>query len=143
MPSPEDFGWKWEKGEKARIPVITTILPATGAIIHFVKCKYAKKHSFMSRGPFLEAPGNYRAREAVLFFIQEGSFKRFENYTVKLSAKETKWTSLRGRTHPTFLENLISKDDFGPVKLLGLSRNGPQGRVVRKPLNVNPGLNVN
>ena len=78
-----------------------------------------------TRGPFLEAPGNYRAREAVLFFIQESSFKRFENCTVKLSAKETKWTSLRGRTHPTFLENLISKDDFGPVKLLGLSRNGP------------------
>ena len=57
-----------------------------------------------------------------------GSFvfhSRFENCTVKLSAKETKWTSLEVKTHPTFLENLISKCDFGPVKLPGLSRNGP------------------
>ena len=44
---------------------------------------------------------------------------------VKVLAKETKWTSLEVRTHPTFLENLISKYDFGPVKLPGLSRNGP------------------
>ena len=50
----------------------------------------------------------------------------FENCTVKLSAKETKWTLLEVRTHPTILENLISKYDFGPVKLPGLSRNGPQ-----------------
>ena len=42
--------------------------------------------------------------------------------TVKLSAKETKWTLLEVRTRPTFLETLISKYD----KLLGLSRNGPQ-----------------
>ena len=30
------------------------------------------------------------------------------------------------RTHPTFLETLISKYDFGPAKLTGLSRNRPQ-----------------
>ena len=42
------------------------------------------------RGPFLEAPGNYRARKAVLFSIPDGSFKTFENYTVRFSAKETK-----------------------------------------------------
>ena len=60
-----------------------------------------------------------------MFFILDSSFKRFENCTVKLSAKETKWTSLEVKTHPTFLENLISKHDFGPVKLPGLSRNGP------------------
>ena len=54
----------------------------------------------MSRGPFLEAPGNYWARQAVLFFILDSSFKRFENCTVKLSANETKWTSLvEVRTH--------------------------------------------
>ena len=68
----------------------------------------------------------------------DSSFKRFENCTVKLSAKETKWTSLEVKTLPTFLENFISKYDFGPVKLPGLSRNGPQGRDVRKPINVNP-----
>ena len=48
-----------------------------------------------------------------------------ENGAVKLSAKETKCTSLEVRTHPTFLETLISKRDSGPVKLPGLSRNGP------------------
>ena len=77
-----------------------------------------------------------------MFFILDISFKRFENCTVKLSAKETKWTSLDFKTHPTFLENLISKYDFGPVKLPVLSRNGPQGRVFRKLVNANPGLNV-
>ena len=81
-----------------------------------------------------------------MFFILDStvsSFKRFENCTVKFSAKETKWISLEVKTHPTFLKNLISKYDFRPVKLPGLSRNGPQCRVVRKPVDVNPGLNVN
>ena len=77
------------------------------------------------RGPFLEAPDNYRARQAVLFSIPDGSIKNFENYTVKLSTKGTKWTSLEVRTHPTFLKTLISKYDFGPFKLPGLSRNEP------------------
>ena len=62
-----------------------------------------------------------------MFFFLDSSFKRFENCTVSLSAKETKWTSLQVRTHPTFLGNLISKYDFGPVKLTGRSRNGPPG----------------
>ena len=52
-------------------------------------------------------------------------FQKFKNCTVKLSAKETKWTSLEVRTHPAFPETLISKCDSGPVKLPGLSRNGP------------------
>ena len=54
-----------------------------------------------------------------------GVSKSFEYYTVKLLAKETKWTLVEFRTHPTCLEILISKSDFGPVKLPGLSRNGP------------------
>ena len=58
---------------------------------------------------FLETPGNYQAREAVLFSIPDGSLETFENYTVKFSAKERKWTSLEARTHPTFLEISISK----------------------------------
>ena len=33
---------------------------------------------------------------------------------------------IRGQNTPTFLETLISKYDFGPVKLPGVSRNGPQ-----------------
>ena len=49
----------------------------------------------------------------------------FENCTVKLLARETKCgTSLEVRTHPTFLETLISKSDSGLIKLLGLSRDG-------------------
>ena len=44
-----------------------------------------KSQIVQSRGLFLEAPGNYRAREAVLFSIPEGSFKTFENYTVTFS----------------------------------------------------------
>ena len=83
-------------------------------------------------GPFLEAPGNYQARSAVLFFILDNSFETFENCTVKFSAKESKWTSLEVKTHPTFLENLISKDNFGPVKLPGLSRNGPLDSLPRE-----------
>lgn len=81
---------------------------------------------FQSCGPFLKAPGNYRACfKAVFFSIPDESFKSFENYTVKLLAKETKWNSLEVRTHSTFLETLISKCDFGPVTLSGLWRNGP------------------
>ena len=47
---------------------------------------------------------------------------------MKVLARETKLTSLEARTRPTFLETLISKHDFRPVKLPGLSRNGPQYR---------------
>ena len=65
-----------------------------------------------------------------MFSIKDGSFKSFENGAVKLLAKETKWASLEVRTQDTFLENLISKYDTGPVNLPGLSRNGPQ---VAKP----------
>ena len=61
-----------------------------------------------------------------MFSIKDGSFKSFENGTVKLLAKETKWASLEVRTQHTFLENLISKYDTGPVNLPDLSRNGPQ-----------------
>ena len=56
-----------------------------------------------------------------MFSIKDGSF----NGRVKLVAKETKWASLEVRTQHTFLENLISKYDTGPIKLPGLSRNGP------------------
>ena len=42
------------------------------------------------------------------------------NSKVICMAKEAKWTSLEGSTQPTFLESLISKYDFRPIKLLGL-----------------------
>ena len=69
-----------------------------------------------------------------MFSIPDGSFRRFENCTVKVSVRETKLTSLEARTRPTFLETLISKYDFGPVKLPGLSRNGPLDRYTDSPI---------
>ena len=71
-----------------------------------------------------------------MFSIPDESFKSFENCAVELSAEETKWTSLEVRTHPNFLETLISKYDFWPVKLPGVSRNGPL-ETIRK---LNPGM---
>ena len=88
--------------------------------------KHTQDELLRELGLFLEAPGNYPACCTFLFCVPDGSFKRFENCTVKLLAKETKWTSLEARTHPTFLEHLISKSDSGPVKLPGLLRNWPQ-----------------
>ena len=67
-----------------------------------------------------------------MFSIRDGSFKGFENGAVKLSAKQTKWTSLEVRTHPTFLETLIPKYDFGPVKLPGLQKKRAPGALVFK-----------
>ena len=57
-----------------------------------------------------------------MFSIPDRSFKSFENYPVKLLAKETKCTSLEVRAHSTFHDNLISNYDFGPVKLPGFFR---------------------
>ena len=57
-----------------------------------------------------------------MFSTPDGSFRGFENDTVELLAKETKWTSLEVITDTTFLETFILKCDFGPVKLPGLSR---------------------
>ena len=51
--------------------------------------------------------------------------KKLYSKQVKLLAKETEWALLEVRTHPTFLEILISKSDTGPVKLPGFSRNRP------------------
>ena len=44
---------------------------------------------------------------------------------IKLSVSETKWSSLLARTRALILYILIWIFDFGPVKLPGLSRNGP------------------
>ena len=45
---------------------------------------------------------------------------------VKLSVNETKWSGLPARTRALILYITISIFDFGPEKLPGLSRNGPQ-----------------
>ena len=50
---------------------------------------------------------------------------------IKLSVNETKWSSLLARTRALILYISIWIFDFGPVKLPGLSRNGPQGAIQR------------
>ena len=71
---------------------------------------------------FSKLPVIFGPVKLFLIAIKDGSFA---NGAVKLLAKETKWTSSELRAHPTFLGTLISKYDFGPVKLPGLSRNRP------------------
>ena len=49
---------------------------------------------------------------------------------IKPSVKETKWSSLLARNSALILYISIWIFDFGPVKLPGLSRNGPQAMVI-------------
>ena len=46
--------------------------------------------------------------------IPDGKFKSFQNCSVKLSAKETKWTSLEVRTNPNLLETKFQNMISGP-----------------------------
>ena len=62
---------------------------------------------------------------------------------IKQSVNETEWSSLLARTLTLILYISIRKFDFGPETLPGLSRNGPQGPVVRTPVSANPELNFN
>ena len=47
---------------------------------------------------------------------------------IKLSVNETKCSSLLARTRALILFISVSIFDFGPEKLPGLSRNGPQNK---------------
>ena len=49
---------------------------------------------------------------------------------IKLSVNETKWSILLAWTRALILYILIWIFDFGPVKLQGLSRNGPQNSCI-------------
>ena len=76
---------------------------------------------FAAQGPVSRSSRELPGPLSCFVSIKDGSFKSFENGTIKL------WASFEVRTQHTFLENLISKyDHTGPVKLPGLSRNGPQ-----------------
>ena len=59
-------------------------------------------------------------------YLKDRGFNSFACDTIKLSVNETKWSSLLARTRALILYILIWIFDFGPVKLPGLSRNGPQ-----------------
>ena len=50
---------------------------------------------------------------------------------IKLSVNETKGSSLLARIRAFILDILILIFDFGPEKLPGLSRNGPQFPVLK------------
>ena len=58
--------------------------------------------------------------------MQGRGFNSFASSMIKLSVNETKWSSLLARTCALILDISIWKFDFGPEKLPGLSRNGPQ-----------------
>ena len=58
--------------------------------------------------------------------MQGRGFNSFASNMIKLSVNETKWSSLLARTRALILYISIWKFDFGPEKLPGLSRNGPQ-----------------
>ena len=52
-------------------------------------------------GPFLEG------RQAVVVYIQDRGFSSFASNMIKLSVKETKWSSLLARTRDRILYILI------------------------------------
>ena len=64
--------------------------------------------------------------------MQGSGFNSFSSSMIKLSVNETQWSSLLARTRALILYISIWKFDFGPKKLPGLSRNGPQALVDQK-----------
>ena len=75
------------------------------------------------RGQFLENPGKPSP-----FDSKDRGFKSFASSMIELSVSETKCSSLLARTRALILYISIWIFDFGPKKLPGLSRNGPQVR---------------
>ena len=59
-------------------------------------------------------------------YIKDRGFNSFASNVIKLSVNETKWSCLLARTRALILYISIWIFDFGPLKLPGLSRNGPQ-----------------
>ena len=83
-------------------------------------------HLHVNRGQFLESPDSQRARLAVSVYFKDRGFNSFASNMIKLSVNETKWSSLLAWTRGLILYISIWILDFGPEKLPGLSRNGPQ-----------------
>ena len=100
---------------------LQTVHSSNLIIVVIVKDMLAYKVSvldsgFETRSLFLGnhmSTGPYRCS----VFIQDGNFKSFQNYTIKLSAKETKWTGLGVRACFSILLLLILKYGFRPVRL--------------------------
>ena len=67
-------------------------------------------------------------------YIQDQSFKNFNNDTMKLSVNKAKLTGLWARNCATIQQVLILKFAFGPEKFPGFSRNGPQARNTPRTL---------
>ena len=81
---------------------------------------------------FSKVPNNLQARKGVVAYIQDQGFNSFADNMIKSSVNKTKWTGLSavGSAH-LFFRFLLEYLMFGPEKLLGLSRNGSLGRVIR------------
>ena len=54
--------------------------------------------NYKTWGPFLESPDNYRARKAVVVYMQDRGFNRFASNMINRSVNETKWSSLLATT---------------------------------------------
>ena len=78
------------------------------------------------KGLFLKSPDNLRARKAVVVCMQDRGFNGFASNIIKRQVNETKLSCLLARTRALILYISISIFDFGPEKLPGISRNGPQ-----------------
>ena len=75
---------------------------------------------------FSKVPIINRVRKAVVVYMQDRSFNSFASNMIKLSVNETKWSILLARTRALIFFISIWIFDFGPEKLSGLWRNGPQ-----------------
>ena len=62
--------------------------------------------------------------------LSDRGFNSFAFNMIKLSVNETQWRSLLARTPALILCISIGIFDFGPEKLPGLSKNGPQGALI-------------
>ena len=67
-----------------------------------------------------------------MFSIPDGSFKTFESYTVKFSAKETKWTSLGPEHTLVFLRLWFQNKMPGPLTYRVFRETGPRTRKLQK-----------
>ena len=56
-----------------------------------------------SRGPFLESSNNWRARKAVVAYMQNRGFNSFASNIIKLLVNEAKWSSFLARTRALIL----------------------------------------
>ena len=130
----EEYLTNGDEWRKKLLPVILLDAPARShclkslimRTVRWMRCTVYL--SLRPWGLFLESPDNQRARKVVFVYMQDRSFKNFACNMIKLSVKETKWSSLLTRTRALIFCFSVWKFDFGPEKLPELSRSGPLPR---------------